>query len=338
MTTMADDMSGLRKAAVLLVQMGKDNAAKVLGQMREAEVEELTAEIVRTGYVDADSIDNVVDEFHTMMQVQRHVAQGGMDFAREMLVSSMGKDRAGEIVDRLAAVFRDLPFAFLEKADSRQVLSFVQDEHPQTVALVLAHMTASQASQVLSGLTPDLQADVANRIAVMDRTSPDIVRQVEATLERKLSSVLQPADLSSVGGLQPLVDIINRSDRATERMILEGLTERNPELAELVRAQMFVFEDIVTLDDRAIQLVLRQVESADLAVALKGVGEVVRQKVMKNMSERAAENLADEIELLGPQRLKTVEDAQAKIVQSIRALEESGQIMITRGDDDEMVG
>ncbi|GAA0917277.1 flagellar motor switch protein FliG [Virgisporangium aurantiacum] len=335
---MADDMSGLRKAAVLLVQMGKEHAAKVLGQMRDSEVEELTAEIVRTAYVDADAIDNVVDEFHSMMTVQRHVAQGGMDFAREMLVQSLGRDKANEIVDRLAAVFADLPFAFLEKADSRQLLSFVQDEHPQTVALVLAHMTASAASQVLSGLSPDLQADVANRIAVMDRTSPDIVRQVEATLKRKLSSVLQPSDLSSVGGLQPLVDIINRSDRATERMILEGLTERNPELAELVRAQMFVFEDIVTLDDRAIQLVLRQVESGDLAVALKGVREDVRQKVMKNMSERAAENLSEEIELLGPQRVKTVEDAQAKIVQSIRALEESGQIMITRGDDDEMVG
>ena len=335
---MADGMSGLRKAAVLLVQMGKEHAAKVLGQMRDSEVEELTAEIVRTAYVDPDAIDNVVDEFHSMMQVQRHAAQGGMDFAREMLVQSLGREKANEIVDRLAAVFADLPFAFLEKADSRQLLSFVQDEHPQTVALVLAHMTASAASQVLSGLSPDLQADVANRIAVMDRTSPDIVRQVEATLKRKLSSVLQPSDLSSVGGLQPLVDIINRSDRATERMILEGLTERNPELAELVRAQMFVFEDIVTLDDRAIQLVLRQVESGDLAVALKGVREDVRQKVMKNMSERAAENLGEEIELLGPQRVKTVEDAQAKIVQSIRALEESGQIMITRGDDDEMVG
>jgi flagellar motor switch protein FliG len=332
------DMTGLRKAAVLLVQMGKENAAKVLGQMRDSEVEELTAEIVRTAYVEPDAIDNVVDEFHSMMQVQRHAAQGGMDFAREMLVQSLGREKANEIVDRLAAVFADLPFAFLEKADSRQLLSFVQDEHPQTVALVLAHMTASAASQVLSGLSPDLQADVANRIAVMDRTSPDIVRQVEATLKRKLSSVLQPSDLSSVGGLQPLVDIINRSDRATERMILEGLTERNPELAELVRAQMFVFEDIVTLDDRAIQLVLRQVESGDLAVALKGVREDVRQKVMKNMSERAAENLSEEIELLGPQRVKTVEDAQAKIVQSIRALEESGQIMITRGDDDEMVG
>jgi flagellar motor switch protein FliG len=334
---MADQMTGLRKAAVLLLQLGKENAAKVLGQMREAEVEALTAEIVRLDFVDGAVVEGVVDEFHAMLTAQRHAAQGGMDFAREMLVQSLGSERADEIVGRLSAVFRNLPFSFLQKADARQVLSFVQDEHPQTVALVLAHMNASQASQVLSGLAPELQTDVANRIAVMDRTSPDVVLQVESVLERKLSAVMQPADLSSVGGVQPLVDIINRSDRATERMILEGLAQRNPELAELVRAQMFVFEDITSLDDRAVQLVLRQVESADLAVALKGVREDVLAKVLKNMSERASENLREEIELLGPQRLKSVEDAQAKIVQSIRALEESGQIVITRGDDEEMV-
>jgi flagellar motor switch protein FliG len=334
---MAEQMTGLRKAAVLLLQLGKENAAKVLGQMREAEVEALTAEIVRLDFVDGAVVEGIVDEFHTMLIAQRHAAQGGMDFAREMLIQSLGSERADEIVGRLSAVFRNLPFSFLQKADARQVLSFVQDEHPQTVALVLAHMNAAQASQVLSGLAPELQTDVANRIAVMDRTSPDVVLQVESVLERKLSAVMQPADLSSVGGVQPLVDIINRSDRATERMILEGLAERNPELAELVRAQMFVFEDITSLDDRAVQLVLRQVESADLAVALKGVREDVLAKVLKNMSERAAENLREEIELLGPQRLKTVEDAQAKIVQSIRALEESGQIVITRGDDEEMV-
>jgi len=334
---MSDQMTGLRKAAVLLLQLGKENAAKVLGQMREAEVEALTAEIVRLDFVDGAVVEGIVDEFHHMVIAQRHAAQGGMDFARDMLIQSLGSERAEEIVGRLSAVFRNQPFSFLQKADARQVLSFVQEEHPQTVALVLAHMNAAQASAVLSGLTPELQTDVANRIAVMDRTSPDAVLQVESVLERKLGAVMQPTEGSSVGGLQPLVDIINRSDRATERMILEGLAERNPELAELVRAQMFVFEDITTLDDRAVQLVLRQVESADLAVALKGVREDVQQKVLKNMSERAAENLREEIELLGPQRLKTVEDAQAKIVQSIRALEESGQIVITRGDDEEMV-
>jgi flagellar motor switch protein FliG len=334
---MADQMTGLRKAAVLLLQLGKDNAAKVLGQMREHEVESLTAEIVRLDFVDGGVVEGIVDEFHEMLIAQRHAAQGGMEFAREMLVQTLGAERADEIVGRLAAVFRNLPFGFLQKADARQVLSFIQEEHPQTMALVLAHMNASQASLVLSGLPPELQTDVANRIAVMDRSSPEAVMQVESVLERKLKAVMQPSEGSNVGGVQPLVDIINRSDRATERMILEGLAERNPELAELVRAQMFVFEDITSLDDRAVQLVLRQVESGDLAVALKGVREDVLQKVLKNMSGRAAENLSEEIELLGPQRLKTVEDAQAKIVQSIRSLEESGQIMITRGDDEEMV-
>jgi len=232
----------------------------------------------------------------------------------------------------------DMPFNFLSHADPRQLLSYVQHEHPQTIALVLAHVPAALASSILSGLAPEVQSDVAHRIAIMDRTSPDIIRQVEATLERKLSSVLQPGDLSSVGGLEPLVEIINRADRATERLILEGLAGRNPELAEEIRSKMFMFEDITSLDDRSIQLVLRQVETNDLATALKGVREEVRQKVMRNLSERAAENLADEIEMLGPVRLRTVEESQAKIVQAIRTLEESGQIVIRRGDDDEFVG
>jgi flagellar motor switch protein FliG len=331
-------LHGIRKAAILLVQMGRENAAKVLSQMRESEVEELTSEIARLGPIEPLISDDVQLEFVALASAHRYVLQGGLTFARELLEASLGKERASEILGRMSIAFRDVPFSFLLNADARQLLSFLQDEHPQTIALVLAHMQAGQASIILSGLSPDLQADVANRIACMDRTSPEIIQRVENTLERKLSSVLQPSDLSNVGGIQPLVDIINRSDRATERLILEGLTERNPELAEQIRAQMFVFEDITTLDDRAVQLVLRQVETADLAVALKGVRPDVREKVMKNMSERAAENLGEEIELLGPQRLKVVEEAQAKIVQAIRVLEETGEIVINRGgDDDEMV-
>jgi flagellar motor switch protein FliG len=335
---MASDVSGLRKAAILLVQMGRDEAAKVLSHMKESEVEEVTAEIVRLGAVESDLADEVLAEFHDMATAHRYVGQGGMDFARELLEASLGRERAAEIVGRLNTAFMDVPFGFLSQADPRQVLSFLQDEHPQTIALVLAHIPAIQASQILSGLAADLQADVAHRIAMMDRTSPDIIRQVEATLERKLSSVLQPSDLSSVGGLEPLVEIINRADRATERMILEGLAERSPELAEEIRSKMFMFEDITSLDDRSIQLVLRQVETNDLATALKGVRDDVRQKVMTNLSERAADNLSDEIEMLGPVRLRTVEESQAKIVQAIRTLEESGQIVIRRGDDDEFVG
>jgi flagellar motor switch protein FliG len=331
------ELSGVRKAAIMLVQMGKEQSAKVLSQMRESEVEEISTEIMRLGMIDGQTADSVLNEFAMMARANKYLHQGGMDFARELLEASLGRDAAEALVDRLSAAFVDLPFGFLQKADPRQVLSFVQDEHPQTIALVLAHMPATLASQILSGLAGDLQADVAHRIAVMDRTSPDIIRQVEATLERKLSSLLQPSDMSTVGGLMPLVDIINRADRATERLILEGLAAKNPELAEEIRSKMFMFEDITTLDDRGVQLVLRQVETADLAVALKGVREDVRDKVTRNLSERAAENLIDEIDMLGAVRLRQVEESQAKLVQAIRTLEESGQIVIQRGDDDEFV-
>ncbi|HEV7964302.1 MAG TPA: flagellar motor switch protein FliG [Actinoplanes sp.] len=337
MTTDTVQMSGVRKAAIMLVQMGKEQSAKVLSQMRESEVEEITAEIMRLGMIEADIADEVLSEFHNMALANKYAHQGGLDYAKELLEASLGREAAEALVGRLSAAFVEMPFGFLQKADPRQVLSFVQEEHPQTIALVLAHMPAALASQILSGLAGELQADVAHRIAVMDRTSPDIIRQVEATLERKLSSVLQPSDLSAVGGLQPLVDIINRADRATERLIMEGLAARDPELAEEVRSKMFMFEDITSLDDRAVQLVLRQVETNDLATALKGVREDVRDKVTRNLSERAAENLIDEIEMLGAVRLRQVEEAQAKIVQVIRTLEESGQIMIRRGDDDEFV-
>jgi flagellar motor switch protein FliG len=331
------EMSGVRKAAMLLVQLGPEHSARVMSKMRDTEIEELSAEIVQMGMVDGSESDQVLVEFHQLHAARMHVGQGGFEFARELLLNSVGVERAEDMLHRLTAGMIDLPFSFLQKADPRQLLSFLSDEHPQTIALVLAHLPAPQASAVLSGLAADLQADVAHRIALMESTSPDIIRQVEQMLERKLSSVLQPSDLSTVGGLQPLVDIINRADRTTERQIMEGLESRSPELAEQVRSKMFMFEDITMLDDRAVQQVLRQVETADLATALKGVRDDVREKVMRNMSERAAENLADEIEMLGPVRLRTVEESQAKVVQAIRALEASGQITIRRGDDDEFV-
>ncbi|NHC47095.1 flagellar motor switch protein FliG [Motilibacter aurantiacus] len=337
MTVATLELSGLTKTAVLLVGMGREHAAKVLAEMRESEVEEITAEIMRLRDVDAETALQVFTEFHGIAQAKTYMGQGGMDFAKELLAASMGEEKAAELMHRLSAAFAEMPFQFLHRADPRQLLSFLQDEHPQTIALVLAHMSADQASTVLGGLVPTLQADVAHRIAVMDRTSPEVVKQVEQMLERKLSSVLQPTEMSVVGGLQPLVDIINRADRSTERLILEGLEGRDRELAEEVRSRMFMFEDIVSLDDKAVQLVLRQVETSDLATALKGVRDEVRMKIMKNLSERAAENLADEIEMLGPVRLKQVEESQVKVVQAIRQLEESGQITVRRGADDEFV-
>lgn len=331
------DLTGLRKAAILLVQLGQENASRVLGSMHETEMEELVAEIARLQHVDAEIADAVVEEFVETATARRWAGQGGLGYARELLEEGLGSERAREVMGRLEAAISEMPFQFLRRTDARQLLSFLQDEHPQTIALVLAHLSAEQASLILSNLSPALQADVAHRIAAMDRTSPDIVRRVESILHRRMSSVLQPADLSVVGGLEPLIDIINRSDRATERLILDGLEALNPSLAEQVRSHMFLFEDIVSLDDRSVQTVLREVETADLATALKGVRPDVRDKVTSNLSARAAENLAEEVELLGPVRVSAVEEAQAKIVRVIRALEESGQIVVRRGDDDQFV-
>ncbi len=329
--------TGIRKAAILLIQLGRETAARVLAKMSDAEVESLMAEIVKLQNVRPDEAVEVLDEFHTMAQARSFIARGGMQYAQSILEDTLGSEKAREILGRLQAAYAQLPFQFLHKADARQLLSFLQDEHPQTVALVLAHMNADQASTVLSGLSASLQADVAHRIARMDRTSPEVIRQVERMLQQKLSSLLQPSEMSVVGGLQPLVDILNRADRATERMILEGLDSRDHDLAEEVRSRMFMFEDITTLDDRSVQLVLREVETNDLATALKGVGETVREKITRNLSERAAENLLEEIDLLGPIRLRQVEEAQAKVVQAIRKLEEAGSITIRRGADDEFV-
>ena len=332
-----EELSGAQKAAVLLIQLGKENSAAVLKGLRESEVEEVLSEVARMQGVPAETVDKVFEEFQTLASARRYYAQGGMDFAREVLEATLGGDRAAELLDRMKASLVEMPFEFLRRADARQVLSFLQDEHPQTVALVLAHMRADQAAIVISGMPDDLQADVAHRVAVMETTSPDVVRRVEAILERKLSSVLQSTDASAAGGLKPLVDIINHSDRATERLILEGLERRDPALAEEVRSQMFMFEDITTLDDRSVQLVLRSVDSKELATALKGVSQDVRGKIMANISERAAANLADEIDMLGAVRLSTVEESQAKIIATIRSLEESGQILLSRGDSDEYV-
>jgi flagellar motor switch protein FliG len=329
-------MTGLRKAAILLVRMGKEYSSRVLAGMSESEVEEISAEIARLGKLEPDMVGDVIDEFYAMATT-RHAGAGGMAYARELLEASLGPERATLILDRLQASMTDMPFNFLSHADPRQLLSYVQYEHPQTIALVLAHIPSALASSILSGLPPEVQSDVAHRIAVMDRTSPEVIRQVELALQRKLSTVLQPDELSTVGGLQPLVDIINRADRTTERLILEALEARSPEIAEEIRRRMFMFEDIVNLDDKSVQLVLRSVEGNELALALKGVTDTVRDKITTNLSTRAAENLLEEVELLGAVRLTQVEEAQQSIIRTIRQLEEQGQIMVRRGSDDEFV-
>ncbi|KRB79956.1 flagellar motor switch protein FliG [Nocardioides sp. Root190] len=328
---------GVRKAAILLIQLGKERAAQVMAHLSDAEVENISAEIARLDAVSASETSQVLTEFHDLATAHAHVTQGGFGFAQQLLEQSLGPERAKEIMERLHAAAVQMPFQFLHRADPAQLRSFIADEHPQVIALVLAHMAADKASLLLSGLPAHQQAVVAHRIAVMDRTSPEIVRTVEAILERKLSSMLQPAEVSRVGGLDPLVNIINRSDRPTERQIVEGLEGLDPALADEVRSRMFMFEDVVGLDDRSIQQVLRQVDTADLALALKGVSEAVRSKITGNLSERAAENLLEEVELLGAVRLAQVEEAQQGVIRTIRQLEEQGQIMVRRGNDDEFI-
>jgi flagellar motor switch protein FliG len=330
-------LSGATKAAILLMKMGKDQAAKVLRLLRDNEVAAITAEIARLSNVPAEQVAAVMQEFRVMNAAQRYVAQGGVDYARELLEQSLGVEKATIILDRLHVTLMDAPFEFLRKADPRQVLGFLQEEHPQTIALVLAHMQPEPASLVLSALEEKLQRDVAVRLAVMDRTSPEMVAAVEESLQRRLSSVLQQAESTTTGGVDSLVEILNRADRATERLIFEGLEDYDTELADEVRSMMFVFEDILGLDDRSVQLVLRQVDSKELSVALKGVKAEVRQKIFQNVSSRAAQNLQEEIDMMGPVRLKTVEEAQASVVRVIRALEEAGQIVIARAGSDEFV-
>lgn len=335
--TMTGTSAGVRKAAVLLVQIGQENAAKVLAYMSESEVEAISAEIARLESLSAGETEAVLAEFRELSTAQLNIMRGGPDFARALLEESLGAERADSIMNRLAASAMKLPFQFLHRADPRQLVSFIHGEHPQVIAVVLAHLASDKATLVLSGLEAGLQADVAHRIAVMDRTSPELLSQLEERLERKMSSVLQPTEMASVGGLDPLIQIINRSDRATERLIVEGLQERDPELAEEVKSRMFMFEDITLLEDRDVQQVLRQVDNADLAVALKGVTDEVRIKVTTNMSERAATALLEDVDLLGPVLLRQVEEAQQKVILIIRRLEDAGEIVLRRGSDDEYV-
>ena len=328
------ELNGTQKVAILLMAVGKDRAGRILKTMRESEVAEVAAEIARLPTVPTEIVDSVLKEFRDMASAKVNIATGGLEFARAMLEVSLGDEKAYEIMDLLAAQIHEAPFEFLRNTDPRQVLSFISEEHPQTIALVLAHMLPDAAAMVLGSLPEGLQRDVAVRVALMDRTSPEVIERVERTLERKLSSVLSQSDFSEAGGVDALVEILNRADRGTERLILEGLETANSELADEVRQLMFVFEDITTLDDRSVQLILRQVDNKDLAVALKGVPATVKEKIQRNMSERAGAALMEEIDLMGPVRLKDVETAQGSIVRVIRTLEEAGQIVLSRSGDE----
>lgn len=326
-----------QKAAVLMVALGAEATAKIFQHMRDEEVEGLTLEVARLGRVNPEIRRQVVAEFREMCMAQEVISEGGIDQARKALEAAFGADRAAEVVGKVVQALQVLPFDFVKKTDPSQLLSFIQDEHPQTIALILAHLNPNQAAAVLSGLPQELRAEVARRIAIMDRTPPEVVREIERVLERKLSSAVVSQSFSAVGGVKSLVEVLNWVDRTTEKTILENLSENSPELADEVKKLMFVFEDVVLLDDGSIQKVLREVDNKELALALKGVTEEVQNRIYKNMSERAASMLKEDMEFMGPVRLRNVEEAQQRIVGIIRRLEEAGEIVVARGGGEEII-
>ena len=331
-----EEYNGVQKAAILLIALGPEKSAAIFKHLKEDEIEELTLEIANTRSVSPQTKEDILNEFYQVCLAQQYIAEGGIGYAKDLLEKALGNEKAQEVISKLTASLQVRPFEFVRKTDPSQVLNFIQDEHPQTIAMILSYLSSGQAAMILGALTPEKQADVAKRIAMMDRTSPDVIKEVERVLERKLSSLMNQ-DYTIVGGVDAIVGILNTVDRGTEKLIMESLEIEEPELADEIRKKMFVFEDILLLDDRAIQRVLRDVDNNDLAVALKGANEEVQGVIFKNLSKRLAAMIKEDMEYMGPVRMKDVEEAQQKIVSIIRKLEDSAEIVISRGGGDEII-
>ncbi|WP_216827989.1 flagellar motor switch protein FliG [Alkalihalobacterium elongatum] len=334
--TKKGSLTGRQKAATLLISLGPDVSAQVYKHLTEEEIEKLTLEIANVRKVDSSLKEDILNQFHQLAIAQDYIAQGGIGYAKSVLEKALGEAEAMEIINRLTSTLQVRPFDFARKADPSQILNFIQNEHPQTIALILSYLEPVQAAQILSELPQEVQADVAKRIALMDSTSPEIVNQVESILEQKLSATVTQ-DFSDAGGIEAVVEVLNSVDRSTERTILDALEIQDPELAEEIKKRMFVFEDIVTLDNRSIQRVIRDVENEDLQLALKVASDEVKEIVFTNMSQRMADTFKEEMEFMGPVRLRDVEEAQSRIVAVIRRLEEAGEIVIARGGGDDII-
>jgi flagellar motor switch protein FliG len=330
------NLPGREKAAVLLVSLGPERAAEVFKHLKDEEIESLSLEMAKTRQVPADTSEAVWNELVETVMAEAYVAEGGVDYARQVLERSIGPERAAALIGRLSATIERRPFEFLRRSSPEQIFAFLRNEAPQTIAVVIANLHTALAAEVLSQLAPEQQAEVALRVGTMTEISPDVTRDVEAVLRQKLSNVVTH-EFSSSGGVKSLADILNNSDRSTERNVLDSLAERYAELADEVRMLLFTFEDIVKLDDRSIQLVLKDVDAKDLGLALRGVNEETKERIFSNMSERGAEMLREEMEFQPAQKRSVVEEAQSRIVGAIRRLEESGEIVISRGGDDDQM-
>jgi flagellar motor switch protein FliG len=335
LATRDSSLTGLQKAAVLLVAIGEERAGEIFRQLGDSEVEALSLEIAKARKVPTETCREIINEAVETVLAEDYIAEGGVEYARNVLERSLGSVRAEEIIGRLAATIERRPFEFLRRTPAEQIHVFLRSESPQTIALVVANLHTSLAAQVLSLLDPSDQAEVARRVAVMAETRPEVVAEVESVMRGKLSSVVGQEYAAAVGGVKSLADILNNADRTTERNVLDELAKTNGELAEEIRLLLFTFEDVVKLDDRSIQMILKEVDQKDLAIALRGVPDDVRGRIFSNMSERGAELLKEEIDFQPPQRRRIIEEAQGRIVGIVRRLEEAGAIVISRGSGGE---
>jgi len=329
-------LNGLTKAALLLVTVGNEAATEIMKYFTDQEIEQVTVEIARQKQIDADEIATIVEEFYQMIEGQSSILSGGLDYARQVLENAYGHKKAEEIIQRVEATTEVSAFYLLQTVDDKQLLTFLQSEHPQTVALILANLKPIQAAGILSELPEEQQGEISYRLATMEKTSPELIREIENALREQLGSVFG-GQMSKMGGTNAVAEILNSASRTAEKNILTSIDERNPELCEEIKNLMFVFEDIEKLSDSTIQRISREIDSKTLALSLKAVNPSMKEKIMKNMSERAAEMLADELQYLGPVRMKEVEIAQQQILDTVRSLEESGEITVGSGEEEEMI-
>jgi len=330
------ELSGKEKAAILLISLGPENSAEIFKHLSEEEIEELTLQIANMRMVSSNEKKEVIEDFYQLALAQEYISEGGINYARDILERAVGPNKAVDIISRLTSSLHVRPFEFIRKADPNQLLNYIQNEHPQTIALILSYLNPGQAAQILANLPPEKQGEVTRRIAIMDRTSPEVVKEIEKVLESKFSSMLSQ-DFTTTGGIQTTVDILNAVDRGTEKFIMEELDIRDAELSEEIRRRMFVFEDIVSLDNRSIQRIIREIDNSQWAIALKGASEEVKEVVFANMSKRLVEMIKEDIEFMGPVRIRDIEEAQQNIVNIIRKLEEDGEIITPRGGDEIIV-
>lgn len=330
------ELYGKQKAAILLITLGPESSSKIFAHLTDEEIEEMTLEIANVRKVDPTIKEEILNEFYEMCVAQEYISEGGIGYAKEILEKSFGKDRAFDVINKLTASLQVKPFDFARKADPSQLANFIQNEHPQTIALILSYLEPEKSGQILSALSQEKQSAVTKRIATMDRTYPEIIKEVEIVLEKKLSNIVTQ-DYTKAGGVQSVVEILSSVDRGTEKYIIENLELSDPELAEEIKKRMFVFEDIIGLDSTAVQRFIREVENSELTIALKGATPDVAELLFSNMSKRMAEMIKEEMEFMGPVRLRDVQEAQQNIVNIIRKLEEAGEIVISRGGGDEII-